>query len=88
MEPMIDSDVLRSTIGANVRRLREEHGQSQEDLAEAIGVSRVHLNRLENGKITPGADLLFSLADALEVPADALRQVTDVGREKSLARSA
>jgi transcriptional regulator with XRE-family HTH domain len=78
---------LRATIAANVRRLREERGQSQDELAAAVGISRVHLNRVENGKMTPGADLLYSLADALRVPADALRQLAERG-QKNLVRSA
>lgn len=84
---MIDNDVLRATIAANVRRLREDRGKSQEELAETIGISRVHLNRVENARATPTADVLYAIADALSVPADALRQVGE-GTEKNLARSA
>ena len=73
---MIDESGLRSALRANVPRLRRAKGMSQEALAKEIGISRIQLSRLENGKHTPGADALFSLADALGVPADCLRQVS------------
>ena len=74
---MIDEMMLRSAISANVRRLREERGWSQEELAQRSGMSYVQINRLENRHHTPGADRLYNLADALGVPADSLRQVAE-----------
>lgn len=70
----ITENQLRILLAANVRRLRQEQGLSQDDLAARIGCSRVQINRVENGHRTPGADLLFGLADALDVSTDELRQ--------------
>jgi putative transcriptional regulator len=74
MQDVIDAEELRGTIGANVQRLRAAKGWSQQELADAVGVTRVSLNRVENGHTFPNTPLLYSLADALGVGADALRQ--------------
>ncbi len=73
---MIDDKELRKAISYNVSRLRKAAELSQEDLAKEAGVSRITLSRIENGHLMPGADTLYSLADALQVPADCLRQVS------------
>lgn len=75
---MIDNTELKRIIGDNVRRLRLEKGLTQTALAERIGVSFVHINRVEMGKAAPSAELLFALADVLMVSADALRQISSV----------
>ncbi|HZN32445.1 MAG TPA: helix-turn-helix transcriptional regulator [Pirellulaceae bacterium] len=72
---MIAQEELRPVIGGNVERLRKAKGMSQEELAEAVGISRVFLNRIENGKSSPGAEVLYGLADVLKVTADNLRQL-------------
>lgn len=75
MVDVIDASTLRPIIAANILRLRKAKAMSQEELAETLGISRVQLNRLENGHNSPSAELLYSLADVLGVPADALRQI-------------
>ena len=53
-----------------LRRLRFEKGLSQEELAERVGMaSHAHLSRLESGHAQPSLEMLFRLADALEVEA-------------------
>lgn len=73
---MIDAADLRKALGQNVTRLRTERGWTQERLADLLDISRTQLNRIENGHHTPSTELLFSLADVLGVPTDALRQIT------------
>ncbi|MFZ5832953.1 MAG: helix-turn-helix domain-containing protein [Planctomycetota bacterium] len=80
---MIDQDILRKTMAANVVRLRRERGLSQEELAGRCGISRVYLARIETAKNTIGADVLYTLADVLGVPADTLRQVSEAAVSKS-----
>ena len=80
---MIDEQQLREALSANVARLRKEQGWSQKVLAARAGISRIQLSRIENSHHTPGADMLYSLADALGVSTDQLRQVS----EKILADS-
>ncbi len=53
---------------ANLKRLRKRKGLSQVQLAEAAGVNRVHLARLESGAMTnPSLDTMERLATALGV---------------------
>ncbi len=52
-------------IGARIRQLRESAGLTQQALAQAAGVGRVTLVRIENGGQSPRYDTLVSLAQAL-----------------------
>lgn len=80
MDDVIDQADLRPVLASNVARLRKSLGLTQVALAEKIGISEVMLNRIEKAKSSPGSEVLFSLADALGVSADNLRQVPlDVG---------
>ncbi len=47
-------------------KIREEHGLSQGELAEAVGVTRVAINRIENGHTVPTIGTLIALADYFE----------------------
>jgi len=45
----------------DVRKLREEHGLSQGDLARQLDVSRQTINAIETGKYLPSLPLAFSI---------------------------
>ena len=83
METVIAQDDLRTALATNVPRLRRQLGLTQAQLAERIGLHRVTITRIETGQLLPGADLLYSLADSLGVPTDALRQVGENFPRKS-----
>jgi HTH-type transcriptional regulator, competence development regulator len=52
-----------------LKRLREEKGLSQADLAEKAGVTAPYITQLETGKkANPSLDVLRRLAKALGVP--------------------
>lgn len=72
---MIDNTELRKTIGQNLRRLRKSRNLTQEQLAESVGISAVHVNRIEQGHSSPSAEVLFAIADVLDITSDSLRQV-------------
>lgn len=55
-----------------LQTLREEHGMSQLELAEQLGVSRQTVSRWEAGQIKPSADNLLRLSQLWGVPVDAL----------------
>jgi putative transcriptional regulator len=46
-----------------LRELREEHGISQRELAEEVGVTRQTINAVERGRYDPSLDLAFELGD-------------------------
>lgn len=48
---------------------------SQERLAEAVGISRRHMIRIENGEHRPSPELRDRIAAALEIDASALPAV-------------
>jgi len=80
---MIDETMLRKTIAANVVRLRKARGFSQQKLAEVTGVGRITIAKIETEKLTPGAAILFTIADALGVSADQLRQISEAAASRS-----
>jgi len=45
-----------------VKKLREDRGWSQGQLAEALDVSRQTVNAIENGRYDPSLPLAFALA--------------------------
>lgn len=45
-----------------VRDLRGEHGWSQADLGDRLGVSRQTINAIETGKYDPSLPLAFKIA--------------------------
>jgi Zn-dependent peptidase ImmA (M78 family)/DNA-binding XRE family transcriptional regulator len=53
--------------GDRVRLARLFKGYTLQDLGDAVHVSRQSISQLENGKRTPGSDVLSALAEYLEV---------------------
>jgi ribosome-binding protein aMBF1 (putative translation factor) len=56
----------RETVGERIRRLREERGLSQRELAEP-GVSYAYLSRVEAGQRVPSEKVLRKVAAKLGV---------------------
>ncbi len=48
--------------------LRAERDWSQQDLADALGVSRQSVNAIETGKYDPSLPLAFRIADVFNLP--------------------
>ena len=70
----------RQVLGSRVRRLRETADLTQEALAQAAGIGRITLVRLENGKHVPKLTTLKGIARALDKPVeDLLAQSDDPG---------
>ena len=55
-------------FGLHLRRLREERGMSQQELADLADVSKLTVQRTELAKFSVTLDVLLSLARALRVP--------------------
>ena len=58
----------RQSIGVKIRQLRESAGLTQEALAQAAGIGRVTLVRIEKGEQSPRYETLVALARALGQP--------------------
>ena len=76
-----DGGRWRRDFGARVRELRTVLGLSQEALAFAAGISTPYVSDVENGKRSPGLDVLVALAQALGVSLSELFEGVDVGED-------
>ena len=52
--------------------LRAERDWSQQDLADALAVSRQSVNAIETGKYDPSLPLAFRIADLFDMPIEAI----------------
>lgn len=59
-------------IGKHLRYLRRVHDQTQEELAERLGVSVGWVSRIERGVKLPNVPFLFRVGKALHVPVSEL----------------
>jgi transcriptional regulator with XRE-family HTH domain len=72
---------LRDVFATNLRRLRNEKGLAQDDLAYEAEVSRSYLSQLEKGAFYASLKIVGKLAEALGVePAELLRLPPKRGR--------
>lgn len=60
-----------------LKDLREAHGLTQAQLAQAIGVSRKTINTVENGVYVPSTVIALKLAAALDVSVEALFRLAE-----------
>ena len=59
-------------IGLRIREKRKNCGYTQEELAEALGISATYLSRIENGRRNLSLDLLVDLCRELRVGIDSI----------------
>lgn len=67
MSHVPDADPL-PVLAANVRRIRQERGLTQEQVADAAGLSLSDVGRIERGQRDPGVRVLTRLAHGIGVP--------------------
>lgn len=51
----------------NIKYWRKKRGISQKDLAEIIGISKSYISDIESHKKLPSFNVLYKIAEALEV---------------------
>ncbi|MEV5987515.1 XRE family transcriptional regulator [Streptomyces sp. NPDC052051] len=66
-------------VGPRLRRIRAQRGVTLSALAEATGISKSTLSRLESGQRRPSLELLLPIAQAHQVPLDELVGAPEVG---------
>ncbi|GAA3466606.1 XRE family transcriptional regulator [Nonomuraea roseola] len=82
MGPMEQQPSISATlaqVGARLRRIRTQRGVSLSALAEATGISKSTLSRLESNQRRPSLELLLPIAQAHQVPLDELVGAPEVG---------
>lgn len=55
-------------LGVNIAFYRKLRNLSQIQLAEAVDVSRTHMSRIENADSSVSLEVLFRIADVLNIP--------------------
>ena len=56
----------RLIFAENMRRARHEHGLTQEELAEIVGIHRTYIGSVERGERNVSVDNMEAIAQALE----------------------
>lgn len=74
---------MKLSLGANISRLRKAHSMTQEQLAEALGVTFAAVSKWERGVATPELNLIAEMADLFEVSMDAMVGFSFLGKGKS-----
>lgn len=64
-------------IGKRLKVLRKESGETQAQVAAAIGIVMRHYQRIENDEGLPGLEIFLALADHFNVSMDYLAGCTD-----------
>lgn len=59
-------------VGWNIRKLREERGMIQKELADLLGIDRTSLSAYETGKRVPDIYMLCKIADIFGISLDTL----------------
>jgi putative transcriptional regulator len=67
MESELD---MGETITNRVKELRGERGWTQQELAEAVGVSRQSINSIERNRYTPSLPLALKFAQVFRRPTE------------------
>lgn len=73
---------ILKTFGENLRRIRDQLGLSQEEVAERVGISNKYLSELENGKRSVRLIWAFRLARALGKNLDDLIEASAAEAER------
>lgn len=60
---------VREILGKNLRRQRQHHGLSQEELAHRANLDRTYVSALERGVYAATVDVIDKLARAMDMEA-------------------
>lgn len=64
----------QKAIGKRIKSAREKKGMTQEQLAELVNLSPMHVSVIERGNKLPRLETLINIANILDVSADVLLQ--------------
>lgn len=62
-------------IGLNIMRFRKERGLTQEQLADMVGYTQNHIQRVETAVSKPTVGLLLDLSRTLNIPIERLMEI-------------
>ena len=64
----------QKAIGKRIKSARDKKGMTQEQLAELVNLSPMHVSVIERGNKLPRLETLINIANILDVSADVLLQ--------------
>ena len=67
---------MPSHIRNRVKELRSERGWTQQELADAVGVSRQSINSIERDRYVPSLELALTFARVFGLPTDEIFTLT------------
>ena len=70
---------MKDKVSNCIKEHRLHRGLSQEELAQAVGVSRQSINSIERGRYIPSLPLALRLAHFFNCPTDALFELQEEG---------
>ncbi len=62
--------VEHGILGRSIRAAREKKSLTQENLAEILEISAMHVKQIESGRRNPSVNLLFKIVQALDMSLD------------------
>lgn len=69
-----DRNIDRERIGHRIKTLREEKQMDAKTLAQKAGITPANMSRIEQGKYSPGLDILCRIASALGMQLDFVKK--------------
>lgn len=69
-----DRNIDRERIGNRIKALREEQQMDAKTLAQKAGITPANMSRIEQGKYSPGLDILSRIASALGMQLDFVKK--------------
>ena len=73
-------------LGLTIKAAREAHKMTQEQLAEASGISTVYVSEIENKRTIPSFSVLCSICQVLNISLDSLIFRTESGTVQDICR--
>lgn len=70
----------RPELIVHLKRHRTEHGLTQEELADRVGVTRQTILSIERGRYSPSIELALRLARLFGVPVESLFELAEPAR--------
>ena len=72
---------MQLNLGTKIRELRRRDGRTQENLAEALGISAQAISRWESGTTYPDMEMIPAIANYFHISIDELFGYHDVSRK-------
>ena len=62
--------MAHKNVGNNLKEIRSKLGMTQAELAEQVGIARVSIIAIENGRFIPTIETALRISQALSIPVE------------------